>query len=134
MNNAPYRSVQRDKAPTTANRKDEIISWLHGKCVDADLSMLNVELLRLVGLHKPRTPTYILDELARESGHVVIRLSPYHCKYNAIEMVWAQVKGHAAKHNTVSPFTATKMLTLLMDACDNVTAKNWKDVERIVIM
>lgn len=97
MDNAPYHSVQKNKAPTTSNKKTEIISWLQVNGVPADDSMLKRELLHLVGVHKPRTPTYVLDEMAREKGHSVIRLPPYHCQYNAIELIWAQVKG---KYNT----------------------------------
>lgn len=93
MDNAPYHSVQKDKAPTTSNRKNEIITWLQNKGVEANNSMLKKELLRLVSIHKPRTPKYILDEIAKEMGHTVIRLPPYHCHYNAIELIWAQVKG-----------------------------------------
>lgn len=93
MDNAPYHSVQKDKAPTSSNRKNEIITWLQNKGVEANNSMLKKELLRLVSIHKPRTPKYILDEIAKEMGHTVIRLPPYHCHYNAIELIWAQVKG-----------------------------------------
>lgn len=89
-------------------------------------------------------------------GHTVLRLPPYHCQYNAIELIWAQVKGlcfyitffnklkliikiyclilfiwlpgHAARHNTLPPFTANKMLGLLNNACKHVTADDWKKV------
>lgn len=93
MDNAPYHSVQKNKPPTMSNRKNEMISWLQANGVQADNSMLKKELFRLVGIHKPRTPTYVLDEMAQEQGHTVIRLPPYHCQYNAIELIWAQVKG-----------------------------------------
>ncbi|XP_045501415.1 uncharacterized protein LOC123698708 [Colias croceus] len=55
-------------------------------------------------------------------------IPPYHCQYNAIELIWAQVKGHAARSNTSPPFTANKMLALLKDACTHVTAENWARV------
>lgn len=93
MDNAPYHSVQKHKPPTSANRKLEIIAWLQEKGIEANETMLKNELLRLVGLHKPTTPTYVLDDIAHEKGHTVIRLPPYHCQYNPIELIWAQVKG-----------------------------------------
>lgn len=96
MDNASYHSVQRDKAPTSSNRKLDLISWLQSKGIEANEKMLKTELLRLVRIHKPRTPTYILDEIAKEKGHTVIRLPPYHCQYNPIELIWAQVKGKRA--------------------------------------
>ena len=42
---------------------------------------------------------YRVDELAREKGHEVIRLPPYHCDLNPIEKVWAYEKGYVARHN-----------------------------------
>ncbi|XP_045456911.1 uncharacterized protein LOC123666943 [Melitaea cinxia] len=126
MDNAPYHSVQKHKPPTSANRKLEIIAWLQEKGIEANETMLKNELLRLVGLHKPSTPTYVLDDIAQEKGHNVIRLPPYHCQYNPIELIWAQVKGYAARSNITPPFTANKMLQLLNTAVKNVSAEDWK--------
>lgn len=36
-------------------------------------------------------------------GHKVVRLPPYYCQYNLIELIWAKVKGEgevAEKNNT----------------------------------
>ena len=41
---------------------------------------------------------YFVDELARERGHVVVRLPPYHCIFNPIEMLWAYQK-HLVRYN-----------------------------------
>lgn len=128
MDNAPYHSVQKNKPPTSSNRKMELIAYLQSIGVEANEQMLKNELLKLVHMNKPRTPTYILDELAKEKGHTVIRLPPYHCQYNAIELIWAHVKGHAARNNTKPPFTANKMLALLHNACEDVTPELWKKV------
>lgn len=93
MDNAPYHSVQLNKPPTQSNRKSELVKWLSENGVTADMSMLKTELITLVRRHKPPTPTYALDEMAKEKGHQVLRLPPYHCQYNAIELIWAQIKG-----------------------------------------
>ena len=34
----------------------------------------------------------VIDEIARACGHEVLRLPPYHCTLNPIELVWAQLK------------------------------------------
>ncbi|GBP00310.1 hypothetical protein EVAR_102320_1 [Eumeta japonica] len=62
--------------------------------------MLKTELIALVRRHKPPTPTYALDEMAKEKGHQVLRLPPYHCQYNAIELIWAQIKGKKGRQRT----------------------------------
>uniref|UniRef100_A0A2S2Q7H4 Tc1-like transposase DDE domain-containing protein n=1 Tax=Sipha flava TaxID=143950 RepID=A0A2S2Q7H4_9HEMI len=45
----------------------------------------------------PLFKRYELDEIACSMGHEVIRLPPYHCQYNPIELIWAQVKSEVAK-------------------------------------
>ena len=54
---------------------------------------------------------YELDEIALEKGHEVIRLPPYHCKYNPIELIWAQVKSEVAKKNNTFKMVDIERLT-----------------------
>nr|CAH7743014.1 unnamed protein product [Callosobruchus chinensis] len=35
--------------------------------------------------------------MAREKGFTVLRMPPYHCELNPIELVWAQVKNEVAQ-------------------------------------
>ena len=53
--------------------------------------MLRAQLLELARLNKPR-PTYTIGELLRSLGHEFLRLPPYHPDFNAIEMIWSQLK------------------------------------------
>ncbi|XP_047541836.1 uncharacterized protein LOC125074552 [Vanessa atalanta] len=128
MDNAFYHSVQVNKPPNQSNRKSELVKWLNENGVTADIKMLKAELIALVRRHKPSTPTYALDEMAKEKGHQVLRLPPYHYQYNAIELIWAQIKGHTARNNTSPPFTANKMLALLQDAINKVLPEDWSKV------
>jgi len=57
-------------------------------------------------------------------GHKVVRLPPYHCQYNPIELILAQVKGEVAKNNKTFKFDDVEKL--LNDALDSVTVDNWK--------
>lgn len=59
-------------------------------------------------------------------GHEVVRLPPYHCQYNPIELIWAQVKGKVAKNNTTFKFDDFEKL--LNDALDSVTVDIGKNV------
>lgn len=93
MDNAKYHSRQLNKPPTSQNNKATLVEWLNNNNVGADTRMMKEKLLKLVKLHKPPMPTYYLDEMAKERGHCVLRLPPYHCQYNAIELIWAQIKG-----------------------------------------
>ncbi|GBP32387.1 hypothetical protein EVAR_81194_1 [Eumeta japonica] len=105
IDNAPYRSRQINKMPTQANRKYEIINWLRDNGEEVDDSLLKVELLKILKT-KMQPKRYVIDEMAAEHRHTVLRILPYHCQYNAIELIWAQVKGYTARNNT-TPF-ATK--------------------------
>lgn len=127
IDNAPYHSRQIDKMPTQANKKQEIINWLRDKGENVDDSMLKIELLKILK-NKKKPKRYVIDEMAAEYGHIILRIPPYHCQYNAIEFIWAQVKGHAARCNTSPPFTANKTLKLLENACTHVTTENWASV------
>ncbi|CAK1582038.1 unnamed protein product [Parnassius mnemosyne] len=93
MDNAPYHSMQLDKPPTQANKKAYLVAWLQNYGMDADMNLLKAELLKLVKQTKPVKPKYAIDDLAKGHGHKTIRTPPNHCQYNAIEMIWAQVKG-----------------------------------------
>ncbi|KAI5640202.1 DDE superfamily endonuclease domain-containing protein [Phthorimaea operculella] len=128
MDNAPYHSRQIDRAPTQNQKKANFIDWLLRHNIEANQSMLKAELVRMVKLHKPARLRYVVDEMALEYGHRVVRLPPYHCQYNAIELIWAQIKGHAGRHNTEPPFTTGKMMELLIEACSKVTKDDWANV------
>lgn len=128
MDNASYHSVQIQKPPTQANKKEEMVAWLQAKGIDANMQMLKAELIKLVKENKAANVRYEIDELALEYGHRVLRIPPYHCQYNAIELIWAQIKGYAARHNTSPPFSTKKMMTLLKEACGKVTRDDWAKV------
>ena len=56
-------------------------------------AFLKCELYSLIVSSNPVT-VYVIDEIAKAAGHKVVRLPPYHCELNPIEMAWAQVKGY----------------------------------------
>lgn len=70
---------------------------------------------------------YRIDTVAEEAGHEVVRLPPYHCQYNPIELVWAQVKTYVAQRNT---FKMADLKPLLKEALRNVTPQNWMEAVR----
>lgn len=62
-------------------------------------------------------------------GHEVIRLPPlYHCKYNSIELIWAQVKGEVARSS--KPFKMVDIEKLTHEALESVTQHDWKKCVR----
>jgi len=76
----------------------------------------------------PTEKKYELDQLAIEMGHEVVRLPPYHCQYNPIELIWAQVKCQVAKNNTTFKMCDIERLTY--EALDSVTQQDWEKCVR----
>jgi len=91
MDNASYHSVLSVNYPKSNAIKSSVQQWLREKEVDffplETLSELRERVKSLI----PKEKIYELDEIALQIGHEVVRLPPYHCQYNPIELIWAQV-------------------------------------------
>ncbi|XP_072400852.1 uncharacterized protein [Diabrotica undecimpunctata] len=119
MDNAPYHSRRMEKIPTSASRKADIIDWLRSKNIDFDESMIKIQLLDIVREHKSSYIRFAVDEMAREHGITVLRAPPYHCEFNPIELLWAQIKNEVAQKNTTFKLKDVKLL--LDQAIQNIT-------------
>ena len=91
IDNASYHSRRLEKVPTTNSRKSEMQDWLIKHGIQFPERALKAELLSLIRLSNPK-PKYVVDEIAKTFGHEVVRLPPYHCELNPIELCWSQVK------------------------------------------
>ena len=121
LDNAKYNNAVVEKQPTTSTRKADIQDWLQKHHIQFDDSMLKSELLGLVRLNSIAT-VYRTDVIDEAEGHSVLRLPIAHCELNPIELIWAQVKGYAARNN--KNFTMAEALKLSHDGIDVVTAEN----------
>lgn len=128
MDNAPYHSVLVENVPKSNTKKSDVQKWLSEKGIDFSPTETLAELREKVKMAKPREKRYQLDELAYQMGHEVIRLPPYHCQYNPIELIWAQVKGEVATKNTT--FKIADVEKLMHEAIDAVTTENWEKCVR----
>ncbi|XP_040068138.1 uncharacterized protein LOC120841325 [Ixodes scapularis] len=123
--NAPYHSRKAEAVPTTATKKGEIQQWLSSKNLDWTATIKKKDLLSILATVKHRYTKYKVDVMATDAGHTVLRLPPYHCELNPIELIWARVKQEVASKNiTFKPNDAKR---LLREAVDNVTAVHWHD-------
>ncbi|XP_026818991.1 uncharacterized protein LOC113557623 [Rhopalosiphum maidis] len=86
MDNASYHSVKLDKAPTSQTKKGDIIKWLEDKGEVIDRPMCIPQLLQIVKRIKPQHQKYVIDELAKKHNRNILRLPPYHCELNPIEL------------------------------------------------
>ncbi|CAK1594607.1 unnamed protein product [Parnassius mnemosyne] len=135
MDNASYHSKQVNKAPTQADKKADLVAWLHQNGIETTAEMLKSDLVKLVRENKTSRVRYEVDEIALAHGHRVLRIPSYHCQYNTIELIWAQIKGYAARNDTTPPFSTNKMMGLLKDPCSKITKEDWvKVVEKTRIL
>ncbi|RVE47077.1 hypothetical protein evm_008261 [Chilo suppressalis] len=122
MDNAPYHSVVLNKAPTAANKISEIREWLTINNISFDMHLIKPQLLMLVKCYKAEH-IYEIDELLGENGHTVVRLPPYHCDLNPIELIWGIAKQKIAAHNVGN----IDIKDVAERAFQEITEQNWKD-------
>ncbi|KAL4104342.1 hypothetical protein QTP88_019643 [Uroleucon formosanum] len=123
MDNGSYHSVLAEEYPRANARKADIQKWLEKKSISYSPVETLCELHEKVKMAIPREKKYKLDSVALQMGHEVVRLPPYHCQYNPIELIWAQVKGEVAKKN--STFKMADVEVLVNNALDEITKEVW---------
>jgi transposase len=124
MDNAPYHSMYINNYPKCNARKADVQNWLKNQGVNFSPLETLAELRERLKLLIPSFKRYELDEIACSMGHEVIRLPPYHCQYNPIELIWAQVKSEVAKKNNTFKMVDVERLT--NEALDSVSKSDWE--------
>ncbi|KAH9640930.1 hypothetical protein HF086_015625 [Spodoptera exigua] len=130
MDNASYHSIIVNKAPTSQNRKDDIREWLTLNNIPFEDYHTKAELLCFVKRNIPE-PVYEADELLKENGHEVLRLPPYHCDLNAIELIWSLAKRKVASKNL--GLDAAEFERIIKDSFESITSEEWKKMTDHVI-
>ena len=112
MENASYHSRidPATASPTSKTIKSDMIQWLQKKGVAVDPLALKPTVYEMVKQHKP-PKDYVVDKLIQEWGHRVLRLPPYHCDLNPIEMIWGITKNNVADNNKTFKLSDAKTLT-----------------------
>lgn len=131
MDNAPYHSRKIEKVPNTNSKKNEIINWMKEKNILPTTNMKKKDLLDIVKTHKHRYEAYVIDEMAKQKNKSVLRLPPYHCELNPIELIWSQIKGYVANKNKTFKLPEVKLL--LLEAISKVNAESWKNCIKHVV-
>ncbi len=98
MDNAAYHNeLAPNSPPTPSCTKNVIKKWLEENGIPCSNDCLKVELVEILKrIHAE--PTFMLDVIAEESGHEIVRTPPYHPELQPIETCWAIVKNEAALH------------------------------------
>ena len=126
MDNASYHSVQEpgSRAPTTATVKADMQEWLRGKGVSFDPALTKKELYTIVQKEKEmHEKDYRIDRVLSQHGHKVLRLPPYHCDLNPIELIWSDLKGYVSRNN--SSFKVKDVEKLIHEGIAYIDKNKW---------
>ncbi|CAH0719092.1 unnamed protein product, partial [Brenthis ino] len=82
------------------------------------------QLLEIVNKNKPE-PVYSVDAILTGLGHKILRLPPYRCDLNPIEMVWASMKRKVAEINIGKP--SNQMQEMVQNAFDSILVDEWRN-------
>lgn len=131
MDNASYHSRQEKIIPNTSSTKVEIQNFMIDNDIYFEETYTKGELLEVLKAFKINKE-YVCDKLAAENGHTVLRLPPYYCVFNPIELIWHQLKSNVRRSNT-SPTLNTSVIELIKNVIGNISAENWKNCVKHVI-
>ncbi len=145
MDNAPYHTRNLFPMPTQSSRYNEMTAFCDKHGIDYPAERATADRRVPDRLHKgafwehwvkphvekqKQSIMYAAEAIALQFGVKILRLPPYHCFFNPIEMAWGNVKGHVAKENSCEKVAKKLDLVkeLLNDALNDVPKEffvNW---------
>ena len=78
IDNAPYHSKNMENYPTSKWRKQQFVDWLTEKNITFSDKALRAELWTLVKSKREKFPDKVMETVAKEYGHEILRLPSYH--------------------------------------------------------
>ncbi|XP_076643316.1 uncharacterized protein LOC143353694 [Halictus rubicundus] len=124
MDNAPFHSVWENKPPSKESRKEVMIRWLAENEIPYTENMKKSKLNEIIRQNKRAVGTFKADELIKLSGHDVLRLPPYMCNLNPMELAWAKIKRIIRENNT-GTLSSAVLKALTRSAIKSVTVEDW---------
>ena len=136
MDNASYHSGLLEDIPRKSWTKQRLIGWLKEKNIDFPERAMKDEIWSIVEKNCNIEKTFYLDEYVKPLGHKILRLPPYHCQFNAIEMVWSECKRKYDQYIASLKGTPSEVLAMWEKAINEVSSEHWKNyvshTERVI--
>ena len=131
IDSASYHSRQEVKVPTQATKKAEILEFMMKKNIPRPSPVpTNLVLLDITKLFQVEKE-YFVNNLIRRHDHEVLRLPPYHCVLNAIELAWSKLKRTVRSENVFTE-QPDKVMHLIKKVCDEISSDEWSKFVRHV--
>lgn len=125
LDNAPYHTRTEEKWPAGSWKKQDIKDWLDEKKIAHAPDLMKADLLEIVQSQKKPDKRYVIDILANQAGHKVLRLPPYHCQFNPIEMVWGIAKSYYDKQIAFTSGSDEDVFRVWEEALKSVDSTKW---------
>ncbi|XP_049835151.1 uncharacterized protein LOC126278919 [Schistocerca gregaria] len=109
-----------------------MLEWLQNRRVACNESMRKQVLFALMQEHRPAKKTYVIDEMAKEKGHMVVRLPPYNCDLRAVELAWAKLKRLIRERDISGDVSKVNLFATESESLLSVTADDWEEYCRKV--
>ena len=120
--------MQLEKLPSRNWKKDQMQDWLIKHNVKIEGKITKNYLWSLIQpFRKDNNKRYVTDEFLKENGYEVLRLPPYHCEYNPIEMAWGFCKNYYNKRINSQLSSNDKVKNLWLEALSNCTSDMWQN-------
>ena len=124
IDNASYHSRNSDDYPKSKWKKAQFEQWLKENKVNFPSDALRSELWVLCKTHRNEKNAKVVEKIAKY-GMEVLRLPPYHCELNAIELIWADKKNVVAREN--KEMTIEHVETLFRKRREEISAETCKN-------
>ena len=99
IDNVSYHSRNDVNYPLSKWKKAQFQDWLTQHNIPFNSDDLRAELWLVCKRHRVDKTSKVIDNIAKKYGHEILRLPPYHCELNAIELIWADEKNYVAREN-----------------------------------
>ena len=99
IDNASYHSRNDVNYPLSKWKKAQFQDWLTKHNIPFNSDDLRAELWLLCKRHRVDKTSKVIDNIAKKYGYEILRLPPYHCELNAIELIWADEENYVAREN-----------------------------------
>ncbi|KAJ3662082.1 hypothetical protein Zmor_006445 [Zophobas morio] len=128
LDNASYHLIKLEKPPTKSSKKAILQDHLAEYDITFDPKLTQKQLWALVETSIVNAPIkYEIDILLAQKGIDVLRLPPYHCQYNPIELAWAHCKGFYNKYIHENSNDKDRVSHLWIEALDHFTPQMWQN-------
>ncbi|XP_050307978.1 uncharacterized protein LOC126744565 [Anthonomus grandis grandis] len=126
MDNASYHSGLLEEISRKIWTKQRQTEWLKKKNIGVPEKAMKDKIWSIACRNCSSEKKYFLDEYVKPLGHKILRLPPYHCQFNAIEMVWSERKRKYDQYISNLKGSPSEVLTTWERVINEISIDHWQ--------